>query len=118
MRIFLQEMLSADDMNSLRSKINRIPEVSTVTYLSKNDALIEAKTKTFKDHPEFFQNLEGNPFPAEMRVCLRDQSKTDIVAKRIEKFKGVDSVPDTNMHWRQGVARSCYKSVFNCKSKP
>ena len=90
-KVFLQETASEQDVNALRTQLERMGEVEAVTYVSKADALVKAK-KLFKDNPEVVKNLPGNPFPASLNADLKDPKKVEVVANRMKGGQGVDDV--------------------------
>jgi len=91
-RVFLNDTVLPTEVNDLRGQLDKMSEVKSIRYLNKDDALVEAK-KQFKDKA-IFQNLPDNPFPAELRVTLKDPSKAQSVALRMRDQKGVQPGPD------------------------
>lgn len=88
-KVFLLETASESEVNALRGELENMNEVKSVTYVSKDDALVRAR-EIFKDDPEILKNLPGNPFPASLEAKLHDPSKVREVASRFEKRPGVD----------------------------
>lgn len=87
-KVFLQETATEEQVNALREQLQKMPEVETVTFVSKADALNKAK-KLFKENPEVIKNLPDNPFPASLEAKLKDASQVKVVASRMEGQPGV-----------------------------
>lgn len=87
-RVFLNDTVQEQEVNNLRTQLDKMAEVKTVRYLTKADALVEAK-KQFKDNPEVIRNLPDNPFPAELRVTLNNPELAETVANRMRGQQGV-----------------------------
>jgi cell division transport system permease protein len=58
-------------------------EVKSVQYISKEQALEQFK-EMYKDQRDMIEQIEGNPFPAEFKVRMKDPVDNTKVAKRLE----------------------------------
>lgn len=90
-KVFLQETASEQEVNALRIDLERNPDVESVEFVSKSDALARAK-ELFKDSPGVMENLPGNPFPASLDAKLADPTRMEAVASTMEGQPGVDDV--------------------------
>ena len=90
-KVFLTEPVDEQDVNALRIDLERNPNVESVEFVSKEQALDRAKD-LFKDTPDVLKNLPGNPFPASLDAKLKDPTKMEAVAKTMEGQPGVDDV--------------------------
>lgn len=88
--VFLKDEASPQAVQELQDRINSWPEVETVAYISKEEALQRFKQR-YKDHPELIENIQGNPLPASFVIRLKDPQKVESVAKR---FNGNPAVED------------------------
>jgi len=95
MTVYLKDGLSADEVQGITEEINKSPEVKSVQYTSKDDALKELKT-IMRNSDYILEGLDDNPLPASMTVALKEASVTDIsvkkLAENIEDLKGVSEV--------------------------
>jgi len=78
--VYLQDNITPQQQNDLRNKLNTgTPNVKSVQYISKDQALKELQTKR-KGTSEAIQLLGSNPLPATYRVVPSDPGKVqDIV---------------------------------------
>jgi len=92
-RVFLKDNVTVEERSSMQSFIQKMPEVKSVKYISKEDALAEFKTM-YKDEKSLLDEIEGNPLPAEFKVRMTDPKYNNTVAQRIESRPEV-SVDET-----------------------
>jgi cell division transport system permease protein len=71
-RIFLKDGAAPEDVDKLQNELVADARVKSVTYVSKEQALIEFKETMVKDSPEIVEQLETNPLPASLDVDLND----------------------------------------------
>ena len=71
------------------------PEVDSIAYLSKEDALERAREE-LSDYSALYEDLESNPLPASVEVALkagfRDAADVADVATRIARFAFVEDI--------------------------
>lgn len=82
-RVFLDENVTVEERESLERHIRNMEEVRSVTYISKDEALEEFR-KMYEDQQDMLDEIEGNPFPAEFKVQMKDPKYNNAVAKRLE----------------------------------
>ncbi|MFH1149501.1 MAG: permease-like cell division protein FtsX [Actinomycetota bacterium] len=82
-RVFLKENITVEERTSMESYIRKMTEVKSVKYISKEEALEQFKDM-YKDQPDMIEQIEGNPFPAEFKVRMKDPKYNTEVAKRLE----------------------------------
>jgi cell division transport system permease protein len=83
-RVFLKDGAAPEDVDALQQELLANPEVATVTYTSKEQALEDFKTTIVQDSPEIVEQLEGNPLPASLDVDLKDPRNVVIVVDAIK----------------------------------
>jgi cell division transport system permease protein len=96
-RIFLKDGAVPEDVDALQEQLVANPNVLTVTYTSKEQALEEFKQTIVQDSPEIVEQLEGNPLPASLDVDLRDPREVVSVVEAIKAnpiFPNVADRPD------------------------
>lgn len=92
---YLRDDAQPAAVNAARTEITAYPEVREVRYISREQALQEARAEL----PEFravFGSLESNPLPASLEVALepnqRDAQAVESVAERVQQFGFVEDV--------------------------
>jgi cell division transport system permease protein len=81
----------ATAVKDMTTEITSWPEVKSVVYVSKVDAL-ESLKEQFKDDPQILENLTSNPLPASFEIALVDPQTVDEVAARFDGNPIVDEV--------------------------
>lgn len=91
--VFLHEDLPADKVSSLIKQIKTIPQVESVTYISKEKALAEFATE--QEIKREIELLGFNPLPPTLEVKTKHPFSRTLLAKvayEISKLPEVDSV--------------------------
>ncbi|MFF0493423.1 permease-like cell division protein FtsX [Nocardia sp. NPDC003482] len=98
-RLYLTEDVSASDPDcskdpckTLMSDLKAMPGVETVQFLNRDDAIREAKEKTFKDQPELAQYVSESPLPASLRVKMTDAADYPLIFQKFQARPGVGFV--------------------------
>ncbi len=80
--IYLSDSVTTQQSNNLMSELQKLPEVKSVSYVSKDQALAEYKAENSnnKDLLEAI-NVTGNPLPASIQIDPVDPSRIDQVQK-------------------------------------
>ena len=92
----LQLDATQSDIDGLEARIKSMPEVTTVTFVSKDQALARFQ-QSMKDqgHEDLTPYTEGNPFSASFEVKLVDPGMSQTVAETLRKDPAVRNVLDT-----------------------
>jgi cell division transport system permease protein len=80
---FIPPDASQERVEEIRNAVESYPEVSSVNYVSEDEALVKFKD-TFKDQPEIYENLDPGVLPASFQLQLEDPALADEVAKKLE----------------------------------
>ncbi len=88
---FLVDGASFDTIQALQDKIISWAEVKDVKYISKEEALERFK-QLYKDQPDMWKNLSGNPLPASYQITLKNPRDVEEVASRLRKEQVVESL--------------------------
>jgi cell division transport system permease protein len=100
---YLQDSAPANDVVALQDNLESMPEVASVNYVSKEQAL-----KDFQERqPEvanLVSSLDSNPLPASFEIRLRDPNDYVDVAAYLRDQPIVDSVQDIKKTVSQMVA--------------
>ncbi|MFA5880094.1 MAG: permease-like cell division protein FtsX [Candidatus Margulisiibacteriota bacterium] len=89
-RAFLVQDLSDNRLNSLIQKIERLKEVKTVTFITKENAW-ENLSKQFSNI-SFIEVIEDNPLPNSLKIVLYDTTKTRDVASYLKTQKEIEDI--------------------------
>ena len=77
------------EINAVRLKLQQMPEVKSVTFVSKQDALRIMREK----NPELTQNLTSNPFPPSFEITPKRAEDVRKIAARLQPLPtGVEKV--------------------------
>lgn len=88
---YLEDGLSQETTDQLRSKIMEIPQVTEVNFVAREKAW-ESFKKTFYGRIDLGQVMGENPLPDSFVVKIKDIRAIDAVAKRIAGFSGIEEV--------------------------
>ncbi|MCW2959939.1 MAG: cell division protein [Thermoleophilia bacterium] len=100
--VFLEETVTDAQINALTASLDRDPNVSNVTFVTKEAALERAR-KIFKESPDVIKNLPGNPFPASLEATLTNPKSMDAVAKGVRDQAGVAEVKTGGENARRAI---------------
>lgn len=70
-------------IDEVRESVARYPEVASVEYVSKEEALAKFK-ETFADQPEIYEDMGADVLPASLELRLNDPESADTVARKLE----------------------------------
>jgi cell division transport system permease protein len=97
----LKDGASDADIQQVRATIAALPEVESVDYLTKDQALAQFQAReAAKGHTDLTQYLDSNPLPATLQVHLRDPknygSVVDILGAQaiVDRVDPVESLVD------------------------
>jgi cell division transport system permease protein len=74
-------------INEVRSSVEGYPEVSSVNYVSNEEALATFK-ETFADRPEIYEGIDPGILPASLQIQLENPAAADEVAQRLREEQG------------------------------
>jgi cell division transport system permease protein len=88
-KVFFDQDAEAAQINAVRNRLVRMPEVGRVAYVSADDALTEMRRK----FPELTENLASNPLPPSFRVTPKKAEDVGLIAQRLQPLPaGVNKV--------------------------
>ena len=89
-RAELNEGTPQDRVDTLQASLAALPEVATVTFISKDQALAEFRAQNAASgNQDLTQYVGFNPFPAQLSVKLRDPKQSDQVISLLQGQQGV-----------------------------
>jgi len=83
-QVFLKDGAASTDVEALQAAIQKMPNVKSIAYVTKEQALARFKERT-KNSPQLVEQLRGNPLPASIEVALVDPRLVQGVVDRIVK---------------------------------
>jgi cell division transport system permease protein len=88
-KVFFTQEATARQVDSVRVQLAGMPEVKSVAFVTKEEALARMQKK----HPQLTKNLAGNPFGPSFTVTpLRAEQVTTIADRLDMRLPGVDEV--------------------------
>lgn len=98
--VYLVDSITDEQRNKLTQEIEAIPIVTSVEYISKDEA-----REIFKDqNKDYYSQLEAlgelgetNPFPASLKIKTTDPDRVDLISQVVnrDEFKDLQSEPAT-----------------------
>ncbi len=75
-----------DQVLDIKSKVEKLPEVASVEYISREEALKQFKSRHENDQLtlQALEELDDNPFGASLAVQAKDPSQYEVIAKFLE----------------------------------
>lgn len=90
--VFIKNTATQDEINQLGAEIQAMPEVDTVYFISKDEAL-ERMRKQLGENADMLDAMSGNPLPASYQIRLKDPQNLKEVAERFYDNPVVDNTP-------------------------
>ncbi|HEX9375004.1 MAG TPA: permease-like cell division protein FtsX [Actinomycetota bacterium] len=91
--VFLQDDISPSDKARIEQRLDGMPEVASVRYESKEEALQRFK-HDFQNQKNLWEGVSADALPASFRVKLADPEKFEVVAAQLEGQPGVEKIRD------------------------
>ena len=92
---YLRDGTTPEDVELITSEISSFPEVATVEYVSKDQALANARSE-LEEFRTIFGDLDVNPLPASLEVHMRPGMRNANVVRSIaERIRGYEPVEET-----------------------
>jgi len=89
-KVFFEQDATPTQINRVHERLVTMPEVKSISFISKEDALRRMKER----YPDLTQDLPSNPLPPAFEVKPTDASYKELIASRLRELAlpGVDSV--------------------------
>ena len=88
-KVFFAQDATAKEVDAVRVRLAQMPEVKSVVFVTKDEALATMQKK----HPELTKNLAGNPFGPSLTITPRHAEQVKAIADRLNtQLPGVDKV--------------------------
>jgi cell division transport system permease protein len=112
--IFLKDGAAPADVQTLQSDVQKDPRISSVSYVSKAQALERFKERT-KNSPQLVEQLRGNPLPASLEIQLKDPRTVEAVVKTIKAnatlAKVIPKDAETDVRWGQNIVENLFAAT-------
>jgi cell division transport system permease protein len=79
-KVFFDQAAKTAEINAVRAQLDAMPEVRTIEFVSRDDALRLMK----KRHPELTKNLTSNPFGHAFTIKPHKAEQVEAIAGRLE----------------------------------
>lgn len=90
---FLDSELSPYQIEDLRDRIAKIPQVRSVTFVSRDEALENLNKRLGEQDYNLAETLGGeNPLPDSFKIKARDPHAVERIAKTVSRMEGVDGI--------------------------
>lgn len=116
-QVFVKDGAVPADVTALQSSIQKMPNVKSIAYVTKEQALARFKERT-KNSPQLVEQLRGNPLPASIEVALVDprqvQSVVNLIAKDPLLAKVIKNPADptaSDIRYGQNVVDNLFKAT-------
>lgn len=92
---YIEDRVEPTDTSTLVSEVSSYPEVDSIAYVSKDEALERARAD-LSDYSDLYADIEENPLPASIEIALkpgqRQSADVQEVARRVARFPFVEEV--------------------------
>ena len=89
LHVYLRDDVTASDIDALEAQLSANPDVQTVTYVSKSEALARAQNRP--GLPQLADAAESNPFPASLDVKIKSVDRVGRVDASVRHNSAVDT---------------------------
>jgi cell division transport system permease protein len=116
-QVFLTDTAPTANVDALETDIQKMPDVKSITYVTKDEALARFKAQT-KNSPQLVEQLRGNPLPASVEVALVDPRQVQTVVNLIVKdpnlakvIKNPTDPTASDIRYGQDVVQNLFKAT-------
>lgn len=116
-QVFLKDGAAPTDVEALQAAIQKMPNVKSITYVTKAQALERFKQRT-KNSPQLVEQLRGNPLPASIEVALVDPRQVQAVVDGIVKdpslakvIKNPGNPTASDIRYGQDVVQNLFRAT-------
>jgi cell division transport system permease protein len=119
-QVFLKDDAVDADVKALQAAIQKMPNVKSISYVTKDEALAIFKERT-KNTPQLVEQLRNNPLPASIEVALVDPRqvqgvvdrivKDPLTAKVVKTPQNLGTAKDTDIKYGQNVVEALFAAT-------
>ncbi len=111
-QVYLDVNIPQDQIDALNNQIGLIPEVSKVTFVSKEEGLEFLRERMGEDGEDWLKDLDGdnNPLPDAFKVEVKDPTDVVAVADKILGLnEGQATEPISEVNYGKGTVETLFK---------
>ncbi|MBD2844767.1 ABC transporter permease [Paenibacillus sp. IB182496] len=110
-RAFLQLNMEQTEIDALRNRIGSIEEVSSITFVSKEEGLELLRESLGEDGQGLLEGFDevNNPLPDAFNIEAVDPELVPEIARKIEAINTPDEQPIYSVKYGQGTVESLFK---------
>jgi cell division transport system permease protein len=90
--VYLQDSLTEIEISEIGARIAKIPGVTQVSYVNKEQALEKFKERLGEQQSMLVALNENNPLPNSFEVKLDESEQVQPITEAISKFEGIESI--------------------------
>lgn len=90
-QLYIKEDVEQDEIQEMQEKLESFQGVSTVQYISEEQALIIMKNR-WGHNGYLLDGLESNPFPSSFEVKVNNLEDADVVVAQVKTLKGIEDI--------------------------
>ena len=119
-QVFLKDDAVPADVTALQASIRKMPNVKSIAYVTKEQALAIFKERT-KNTPQLVEQLRNNPLPASIEVALVSPRevqgvvdlivKNPLTAKVVKTPANLGTAKDTDIKYGQNVVEALFAAT-------
>jgi cell division transport system permease protein len=116
-QVFLKDGALPSDVETLQADIGKMPNVKSIVYVTKAQALERFRQRT-KNSPQLVEQLRGNPLPASIEVALVDprlvQNVVNLIVKDPTLARVIKNPTDptaSDIRYGQNVVENLFKAT-------
>jgi len=119
-QVFLKDDAVPADVTALQASIRKMPNVKSISYVTKEQALATFKERT-KNTPQLVEQLRNNPLPASIEVALVSPRevqgvvdlivKNPLTAKVVKTPANLGTAKDTDIKYGQNVVEALFAAT-------
>ena len=116
--VYFKLETSEEEMLKVKSQLEKLEEVESITYVSQDEALIKFKEK-HKDNPILLQSLEEldiNPLEASLNIKAKETSQYASINQFLESVYYQDIIDKVNYMQNKEVIEKLNKIVIDVKT--
>jgi cell division transport system permease protein len=94
MVIYLRDNLIPERLEALRLVLSQAPEIASLEYTSKDQALQQLRTR-LGEGARILEGLQTNPLPASFTVTIRDEfRRPELLRESVERYRQLSEIED------------------------
>jgi cell division transport system permease protein len=94
MVIYLRDNLTPERLEALRLALTQAPEIASLEYTSKDQALQQLRTR-LGEGASILEGLQTNPLPASFTVTIRDEfRRPELLRESVERYRQLPEIED------------------------